>query len=157
MKTFFKLIILIPVICSFFIAIIFLGMGVYRTSQGVKGILMGKIFTDDSPGVMFLEALDGFLLGFLFIIFSIGFSQLFVPKPSKIMNLVNSITPEWLKVDSFTQLKFILWDTLLTTLFVKFLVDVFKSSGENIWQLMTVPVGILLLAISKYLISTKDK
>jgi hypothetical protein len=31
--------------------------------------------------------------GFPFLIFSIGFSQLFFPKPSRIVSLVDTITP----------------------------------------------------------------
>ena len=30
-------------------------------------------------------------------------------------DMVERITPEWLMVKNFTQLKFILWDTVLTT------------------------------------------
>jgi len=157
MKTLIKLIIGIPIICSFFIAIVFIGMGVYETGLGVYGIFIGQMHTDTVPGVNFLVALDGFLLGFLFIISSLGFTQLFIPKPSKIADALDGITPEWLKVENFAQLKLILWDTLLTTLVVKFLEDAFRSNNESFLEFIGLPVAIFLIAISKYLILKSEK
>jgi len=152
MKTFFKIIIGIPVLCSFFIGIIFLGLGVYQTGLGLTGILKGQVHTVETPGLKLVEALDLFLIGFLFLIFSIGFSQLFIPKPSKLSNRIDDITPEWLKVDNFTQLKLILWDTILTTLVVMFVEDVVSANGVYNWELMIIPIAIVLISFSRYLI-----
>lgn len=152
MKTFFKFIIGIPVICSFIIAIIFLGLGVYETILGIEGIIKGLVHTDAAPGLILVNSLDVFLVGFLFLIFSIGFSQLFLPKPSKLMNALDSITPLWLKVENFTQLKLILWDTVLTTLVVMVIGDAFRSKGNYDWQLTIIPITILLISLSKFLI-----
>ncbi|GAG97139.1 unnamed protein product, partial [marine sediment metagenome] len=152
MKTLFKIIIGLPVLCSFFISIVFIVVGVYETGLGIKGILTGQIHTDATPGITLFQALDVFLIAFLFLIFSIGFSQLFIPKPSKIVDLVNEITPEWLKVENFTQLKLILWDTVLTTLVVIFIGDAFKAGGVYNWELTIIPIAILLISFSKFLI-----
>jgi uncharacterized membrane protein YqhA len=152
MKTLFKIIIGLPVICSFVIAIIFIGLGVFETGLGIKGVLMGQMHTDATPGIRLFEALDVFLIGFLFLIFSIGFSQLFIPKPSKLMNVLDGITPKWLKVENFTQLKLILWDTVLTTLVVLFIGNAFRANGNYNWQLVIIPIAILLISLSKYLI-----
>jgi uncharacterized membrane protein YqhA len=157
MKTFFKFIIGVPVICSFFIAMVFLAIGVYETVVGISALLAGQIHTDASPGLKLLEALDVFLIGFLFLIFSIGFSQLFFPKPSRIVSLIDTITPEWLKVENFTQLKLILWDTVLTTLVVMFVGDAFRKQGEYEWKLMLIPIAILLISLSKFLIKVSKK
>lgn len=152
MKTLFKIIIGIPVLCTFFISIVFIAVGVYETGLGIKGILTGQIHTDATPGITLFLALDVFLIAFLFLIFSIGFAQLFIPKPSKILDLVSDITPEWLKVENFTQLKLILWDTVLTTLVVIFIGDAFKANGEYDWQLTIIPIAIMLISFSRYLI-----
>ncbi len=152
MKTLFKFIIGIPVLCTFFISIAFIAIGVYETGLGIKGILMGQVHTDATPGLTLFQALDVFLIAFLFLIFSIGFAQLFIPKPSKIVDLVNNITPDWLKVENFTQLKLILWDTVLTTLVVIFIGDAFKANGEYDWQLTIIPISIMLISFSRYLI-----
>ena len=152
MKTLFKFIIGIPVICSFIIAIIFLGLGVYETVLGIEGIIKGQVHTEAAPGLKLVESLDLFLIGFLFLIFSIGFAQLFIPKPSKLMNIIDSITPQWLRVENFTQLKIILWDTVLTTLVVLFIEDIVRANGEYVWELMVIPIAIVFISFSRYLI-----
>ena len=45
-------------------------------------------------------------------------------------DMVERITPEWLMVKNFTQLKFILWDTVLTTLVAMFVGEAYKMQGE---------------------------
>lgn len=152
MKTIFKLIIIVPIFCTFLIAVIFIGAGVYESFLGVYGILNGQIGTEARPGVMLFQALDIFLLAFLFLVFSIGFAQLFIPKPSRIMSLIDSITPDWLRVENFTQLKLILWDTVLTTLVVFFLGVIVREEGEYDWQTTIIPLSVLLISLSKYLI-----
>ena len=72
------------------------------------------------------------------------------------MRVIDTITPDWLKVKNFTELKLILWDTLLTTLVIKFVSDAFLADGVYNWQLIIVPIGIFLIALSRYLIK-KDK
>ena len=155
MKTIFKFITVVPILCTFLIAITFLGVGVYETFNGIFGIFNGQIGTDAKPGLLLFQALDGFLFAFLFLIFSMGFAQLFIPKPSKIINLMDSITPEWLKVENFTQLKLILWDAVLTTLVVVFLGNIISVGADFDWQTIIIPVTILLLSLSKFLIKKK--
>lgn len=152
MKTLFKFIIGIPVVTSFIIAIIFLGLGVYETGLGIEGIIKGQVYTDAAPGLKLVKSLDLFLIGFLFLIFSIGFSQLFIPKPSKLMNIMDRITPSWLRVENFTQLKIILWDTVLTTLVVMFIEDIVSANGEYVWELMVIPISIVLISFSRHLL-----
>ena len=129
MRTFFKFVIGVPIITTFLISLIFLGLGVYEATQGVIGILQGLVESDARPGLLLFQSLDLFLIGFLFLIFSLGFAQLFFPKPSKVIRLVENISPSWLHVENFTQLKLILWDTVLTTLVVLFVGDVFSARG----------------------------
>ena len=156
MKTIFKFIIVIPILCTFLISITFIAFGVYEAALGFLGIIDGQLGTDTRPGLKLFQALDVFLFAFLFLIFSIGFAQLFIPKPSRIMNLVDSITPDWLKVESFTQLKLILWDTVLTTLVVLVVGNVFRAKGKYDWELVIVPAIILLISLSKHLIKKSN-
>jgi uncharacterized membrane protein YqhA len=157
MKTIFKVIIGIPIVTTFIIGIIFIGLGVYEASLGLTGIIKGEILAEARPGLKLFQALDLFLIGFLFLIFSIGFLQLFFPKPSKIMNRLDGIAPIWLQVENFTQLKLILWDTVLTTLVVLFIGDVFIASGKYDWSLTIIPIAILLISLAKFLIKKVKK
>ena len=152
MKILFRIIVGVPVLSSMFIALVFIGVGVYEAIIGTYGIFMGEIHTETTPGLKLIESLDMFLIGFLFLIFSIGFSQLFFPKPSILMDAMDKITPDWLMVKDFSELKQILWDTLLTTLVIKFVSDAFTAFGVYNWTLTIVPIGIFLIALSRYLI-----
>ncbi len=157
MKAFFRFIIAIPVITSLIIAVLFIAMGVYETAHGVIGILKGQVHSEVRPGLKLFEALDIFLIGFLFLIFSIGFAQLFFLKPSKFMDWIDSFTPEWLKVNSFTDLKLILWDTVLTTLVFLCIGDVYTADGHYTWEMLITPIAILLISLSKFLIKRAKK
>ena len=157
MKTLFKFIIGVPVIGAFLVGIIFFIIGVYDTFLGIRALLSGQLHTDANPDLMLFESIDYFLVGFLFLILSIGFLQLFFPRPSKIVTAVQTITPEWLKVENFTQLKLILWDTVLTTLVIMFFAEAYKNQGEYEWKLMLLPITILIITFSKYLMKATKK
>jgi uncharacterized membrane protein YqhA len=158
MRTLINIIISIPVISTFIIALAFFGIGVYEAYTGIVALLQGKLHTEFRPGLVLFEALDMFLIGFLFFVFSIGFAQLFVSDNSKIQKFMNSWTPNWLKVENFTQLKLILWDTVLTTLVVLFAGETFRSLDETYdWKLLFIPIAVLLIAFSKFLIKRAKK
>lgn len=157
MKTFIKIIILAPIMSSFLIAIIFIGVGTYEMVQGIEGIIRGQIHTQSAPAIKLLEALDIFLIAFLFLISSIGFAQLFLPKPSRIADALEKITPEWLVVENFIELKLILWDTVLTTLVVMFVNQVYHLSGNFSWNLVILPLAILIIASSKFVMKFGQK
>jgi len=155
MKTFFKLIIIIPVISSLITAIIFMGLGVYEIMIGINGVFLGLMETEATPALRLFVSIDLFLIGFLFLIFALGFTQLFIPKPSKIVTLLDGVTPNWLKVETFTELKLILWDTVLTTLVLTFIGEVIRTKDGHDWQLTIIPISILFISFAKYLIKKK--
>lgn len=157
MRTFYKLIIGIPILTTFLISLIFFALGVFEAIEGLMGILQGLVNSDARPGLLLFQSLDLFLIGFLFLIFSLGFMQLFLPRPSKFIKLVDSIAPPWLKVESFSELKLILWDTVLTTLVVLFIGDMFRAAGKYDWTLTILPIGIFLISLGKYLIIKSKK
>ena len=151
MKNIFKVIILLPVICSLIIAIAFIIGGVQQAYLGIVGIINGFMHTDEYPGLKLVEALDLFIVSFLFIIFSLGFSKLFMPK-SKFYDFFGSITPQWLENKNFSELKIILWETVITTLIVVFAGQVLMNHDNLSWQIILVPASILILSISIYFI-----
>lgn len=155
MKTLFKFIIIVPVISSLITAIVFMGLGVYEIVIGINGIFSGLIGTEAAPGLKLFVSIDLFLIGFLFLIFSLGFTRLFVPRPSKIVTLLDGVTPNWLKVDTFTELKLILWDTVLTTLVLTFVGEVIRAKNAQDWKLIIIPISILLISFARYWIKKK--
>ena len=151
MKKITSYIIALPIICSMFIAIVFIAVGFYYTYLGTHGILSGELATGSHPGFLLLESLDMFLISFLFYIFSLGFSHLFLPK-SKLESALGKITPQWLLVKNFAQLKMILWETVLTTLVILFIGDILKNESGLGWNNTIIPIGIMLLSASTFLI-----
>ena len=156
MKFYYKIIIALPIIFSQIIALIFIGIGIYYSSMGTLGIFSGEMGTESTPALKLLHALDMFLFGFLFIIFSLGFSQLFLPK-SKLSTVLDGITPSWLHVKNFTELKLILWETRLTTILVMFIEDLYKSGGHYNWEMALIPVSIFLISLSIFFIRKGGK
>lgn len=152
MKKIYKLIIAIPILSTLVTTVVFIGLGVYGTGEGMYGLFTGQIHTDYRPGLQIIEALDLFLIGFLFFIFSVGFSQLFFPKDSRLAKTLDGITPDWLNVEEFMELKLILWDTIMTVLVVKFVGDIYRNEGDYSWQIMIIPLAVLIIALSRYLI-----
>lgn len=151
MKIIFKIIIAIPVLCSLIIAVAFIGAGIVQGISGISGVILGQIKTAEYPGLKLFEALELFIFSLLFIIFALGFSKLFMPK-SKLSDALDGVTPEWFRKINFTQLKLILWETLLTTLIILFLGQILKNFENFTWQLTIIPISVVLISLSIFLI-----
>ena len=123
--------------------------------KGFKGILTGKLHTDDHPGLLILESLDMFLVALVFMVFSIGITMLFLPKSG---NKLREHVPQWMNINNFMELKLILWEAILTALIVFFVSDVFKQTeaGHIGKELMYIPVAILVLSLSIYVLRKSE-
>ena len=100
MKFIYKVIFAIPILCTLIVTVLFIFLGVLDIAKGVYGIALGQMHTNLRPGLKIVEALDLFLLGYLFFIFSVGFSQLFFPEESRLAKLIKGITPKLAKAQS---------------------------------------------------------
>ena len=59
--------------------------------------------------------------------------------------------PRWLDIETFTDLKILLWETILTALLVIGLATLTSNLfGKPTWSALVIPAGILLLALSLY-------
>ena len=103
---------------------------------------------EERPGVHIAESLDGFMLALFFIIFAVGIAKLFLPAT----NFFNKYSLHWLKVESFSQLKYFMWEMLLTTAFVFFVIKLLTIGNKLHWNLLIYPGSILLLAVAYKLI-----
>ena len=137
-------------------SIAFIAAGIMESYQGITGILTGKIRTEERPGLLILESLDVFLIALVFIVFSIGITMLFLPSTAE---KIREHVPEWMNINSFMELKLILWETILTTLVVFFVSDVFKQadSGQFTWEMLFIPVAILVLSLSILILRKSEK
>jgi len=142
---------LIAIVIAFFIFInsaVFTIAGIILSIKGITLILKGELMTESKPGVYILESVDLFLLALVFLLFAIGIVKLFVPDAHQSIKVRNL---HWLQIDTFTDLKMLLWEAVLVTLVV-FFITTFVHEQENIsWTLIVLPVSILLLAIGYYI------
>ncbi len=141
MKLVLRIIILVICVFTFLNALMFVGMSVYRSFHAYALIFQGNI--GERPGVHLAEALDGFLLAVVFIIFAIGIGKLFIPD----IKLLQKIQISWLEPKNFSELKGILWEAVLTTLVVLFASMIVQHLENLTWDLLIIPASILLIAV----------
>lgn len=141
-----KLVLRIPVfiICifTFLNALVFVAISVYRSVHAYSLVFTGQI--DKNPGIHLGEALDGFLLALVFIVFAVGVGKLFIPDNKLLMKIQLS----WLNPKNFSDLKGILWEAILTTLVVLFTTIIINNIDNLTWNVLIIPAAILLIAIA---------
>jgi uncharacterized membrane protein YqhA len=128
--------------------------GAWLSIKGISHIIKGEIGGEMRPGVMIMESVDIFLLALVFLIFAIGIIKLFIPDAHQSIQVKNL---HWLKINDFTDLKMLLWEAVLTTLVVFFITGyVHKMEHGLDWEMLILPVSILLLAISYYVMRKSE-
>jgi uncharacterized membrane protein YqhA len=129
-------------------AVAFLFLGAQIAVRGYWRITHG--LTPDNggpPGVELLHSLDYLFVSLVLLVLALGIAKLFLLSPSA----RDDELPVWLRIASITELKVLLWETILTTLLVLALSDLSAtvvSTPDSTMLLM--PAAILLLAVSLY-------
>ncbi|HZV44550.1 MAG TPA: YqhA family protein [Saprospiraceae bacterium] len=139
-----NLAILLVVFVTFINALVFFGLGVYYSILVYVEIINGG--TQNHPGLVMIESLDRFLIGFVFIIFSVGLSRLFLSDAS----FLKSYDLPWLKITEFAQLKSLLISALLVALFVAWTpaaINVAQQEHSD-WTVMIFPGCLVLVALA---------
>jgi len=148
MQRILNLAILLVVFTTFLNAICFFLWGLYNSFEAYYHLIQQDF--EIKPGVLLVESLDRFLIGFVFIIFSIGFAKLFL---SETTFLKNYELP-WLQLKDFYQLKTLLISAVLTALFVAWVpyaVNNSNSIGLD-WSSLIFPGCLLIMAATARLI-----
>ena len=103
----------------------------------------------DLVAVSLIESVDAFLFALVLLIFAFGIFQIFISKHS-----TDALESEhsWMNVRNISELKTILIEVILVILFVYFLKHTIVSQDGNFLDMMFLPVSILLLSISLFLI-----
>lgn len=97
-----------------------------------------------------LEAIDLFFIALALLIVAIGLMQLFLVD----VPFLRDARFAWLRIESFAQLKILLWDTFLVTLFVLFVTRLFAGDLLD-WRLLVLPAAILILTVCSYLLKAR--
>jgi len=133
-------------------AIFFVSVGIFRTGEGFY--LLYKNLSSPEwqyPGKHIAESLDAFMLALLFMIFGFGIYRLFIRHEED-----DDRFPKWLQVKSISDLKFLLWETILVTLIV-FTVLNFAGKETLTIEALIGPGAVLLLSLAYFLVSKGKK
>jgi uncharacterized membrane protein YqhA len=123
-------------------SIVFIGLAIYKSIHAYVLLWQGHL--EEKPGVQIAESLDSFMVALFFMIFSLGIAKLFLPKT----NFLSDFDLPWLRVDNFSQLKYIMWEMLLTTIFVFYSTKLIINENRLEWNLLIFPGSILMLALA---------
>lgn len=151
-----------------FIAVAFsllvaIGLMLYGAYEAIH---LFEAFVDAAPAdeiqLKTLGVVDMFLFGMVMMIFAFGSYNLFV---SKIDNVgrdmrTREIRPKWVRVENFGELKSIFIKVVIMILIITFLEMVVTNADkfkEDIYSLLIVPIGILLISYSLKLLHENEK
>lgn len=135
------------VFITFINALFFFGLGVYHSVLAYIGIFTGELA---HPGIVLVEAMDRFLIGFVFIIFSVGLAKLFLTK----FKFLDKYELPWLELKDFHQLKTLLIAAILIALFVAWIPEaaIFDNEGNLSWTSLVFPISLLIMSVAARLI-----
>jgi uncharacterized membrane protein YqhA len=142
MEKILRVVILVVVVITFINALVFFGLGVFHSLETYWNLIWGT--TVERPGLAIVESMDRFFIGFIFIIFSIGLSKLFLPQSI----IFKKLDLPWLAISDFHQLKLLLWSAILTAVLVEWLVVTAAKAAYFDWPDLILPIGILILAVA---------
>lgn len=129
-------------------AVAFLVLGTETALHGyqqVLGIHPGR------PGLEILHSLDYLFVSLVFLVLGLSIAKLFLFGPT---DLEDASLPSWLRLRSLSEMKVLLWETVLVTMLVVSLSEMTSNldSTEHTWTVLLTPAAILLLAASLYFI-----
>lgn len=138
-----RFVFLIAVIVTLINSFFFLYLGLRHAYHGYE-IVFGAV-QEKNPGLAFVESIDMFMIAFVFLIFSLGIMRIFTHYHVSDENL-----PNWLRINSFKELKVLLWETILMTLVILSLSLLVRNLSNLTWDILIVPSMTFILAISLY-------
>jgi hypothetical protein len=137
----------IIVILAVLHAAAFLVLGTKIAIQAYAHIVVGGVSTEVRPGLELLHSLDFLFVSLVLMVLALGIAKLFLLGP----NVDESGLPTWLRLHSISELKVLLWETVLTTLLIASLPGLVAGLfGQLNWIVLVIPSAILVLALSLY-------
>jgi uncharacterized membrane protein YqhA len=134
-------------------ALAFLFMGAQLAVKAYR-VILGGVHGGDAarPALELLHSLDFLLISLVLLILALGVTKLFLLTPHMIAGR-SSHLPSWLNIETFSDLKVILWETILTAMLVFGLPTLTVGLLAKLdWTALVLPGAILLLAVSLYFI-----
>lgn len=144
----FRYLFIVAIVFLMVNSIVFLLVGVKECLQGYAAFLnTGFTVTEtERPGMFLLEALDFFMIALVFMIFALGMGRLFL-----FDSIADQQLPGWLRINSLSQLKHLLWETILLTMVIFCITHIARSDIKSV-DLLVFPGIILILSLSLFLV-----
>lgn len=163
-KTFyvFRYVSWVAIICSLIGSLLLFYVGALKTYYAIKAVIFdylpeGKehLHSADIATKYLMKALDTFLIALVLFIFAHGVYTLFIS--NKKYNEKNNVL-KWIRIPNIGHLKNVLAEVIVIILFVKFLEVVFVNIDNLKWEIIILPISILLLALGlKFLRLNKEE
>ncbi len=125
--------------------------GALKTLNAFKVFFLGYIpegkehlHTADIGITFLIKSLDTFLIALVLFIFAHGIYTLFISNTS---STKNSGVLNWIQTPNIGHLKNVLAEVIVIILFVKFLEVVFVNIDHLKWNLLILPISIVLMAL----------
>ena len=142
----------IAILCSLIGSLLMFVIGATKTYHAFNAVLfnivpnetLSHLKPSDIATTYLIKSLDAFLIALVLFIFAYGVYSLFLFK-EKEKNPHPAL--DWIKIPNISHLKNILAEVIIIILFVKFLEIVFISLDQISWEVLLLPVAILLLSL----------
>jgi uncharacterized membrane protein YqhA len=134
-------------ILVFLAGIVVTMVGIYEFVIAFTYVSIDKHHMATLIAIGLLKAVDMFLMAMVFFVFSLGVLMLFSHPDATPQVKV----PEWLRIKSFVDLKVILWEAILTTLVVSYLVGLAEAKMQGVQVSLSnlvIPGVIFLISLS---------
>ena len=149
-----RFLVFIIVIFTFFNSLVLMFLAAKR-SLHAYGIVFFGHESEKPAGVEILESIDLFLIGLVFLIFSLGLIKIFLGRLAGDED--DSSLPRWLRIRNFMELKLLLWQTILVSLVIFFVDQIVEADGLLKWDILILPVAILILSLSMAIIQKYER
>ena len=129
-------------------ALAFLAMGAHVAVRAYTHVFDEPPAVGSGPGLELLHSLDFMFISMVLLVLAIGIAKLFLVSPT----FDDTKLPTWLRVHSITELKVLLWETVLTTLLIVGLSDLTTALYAKLqWTALVMPTAILILSLEPVL------
>jgi uncharacterized membrane protein YqhA len=126
--------------------------GAYYLIEAAQTLILPGAISSNPVTVPVLEAIDSFLFGVVLVIFAYGIAIGFVlPLPPGMGRRL----PKWMKIQGVGQLKEILAQAVMVVLIVIFARIVVESGAIFQWNMLVLPISVLLIAIALRMIGLR--
>jgi len=150
----------VAIICSLLGSMLMFIIGAIKTYYAFVVVLFGRVHKNefdhlgsaDIATTYLIKSLDAFLIALVLFIFSYGIYSLFI---SNYQERNEDSILSWINMPSISHLKSVLAEVIVIILFVKFLEVALINIQALTWEIMILPLYILMLAVSLKLLNLK--